>query len=100
MSSSRRRTRDGTIERVRAQYDFRHRRFAARAGKVEDDGIEDRSIAYQRLMHRLYDGQRDALTELRNEGTISNEVMHRIERELDLEEARLDVARDDAGQDG
>jgi NhaP-type Na+/H+ or K+/H+ antiporter len=87
-------TREGTIERVRAQYDFRHRRFAARAGKIEDEDIEDRSIAYQRLMHHLFDAQRDALTELRNQGTISNDVMHRIERELDLEEARLDVAAD------
>src|ERR1044072_9447403 len=46
-------TRDGTSARVRAQYDFRPRRFAVRAGKAEDDGIEDRSIAYQPLMHRL-----------------------------------------------
>jgi CPA1 family monovalent cation:H+ antiporter len=28
---------------------------------------------------------------LRNEGGISNDVMHRIERELDLEESRLEV---------
>jgi CPA1 family monovalent cation:H+ antiporter len=92
-------TRDGTIERVRAQYDFRHRRFAVRAGKAEDDGIEERSIAYQRLMHSLYDSQRDALTRLRNDGTISNDVMHRIERELDLEEARLDVTADGSRDD-
>jgi CPA1 family monovalent cation:H+ antiporter len=87
-------TRDGTVERVRRQYDFRHRRFAVRAGKAEDDGIEDRSVAYQRLMHDLFDAQRAELTRLRNEGEISNEVMRRIERELDLEEARLDVDAD------
>jgi hypothetical protein len=32
-----------------------------------------------------------AVVELRNCGVISNEVMHRIERELDLEESRLEV---------
>jgi monovalent cation/hydrogen antiporter len=85
-------TRDDTIERVRRQYQFRQRRFKVRAGKLEDeDGIEDRSLAYQRLMHELYVVQRSALVELRNAGTISNAVMHRIERELDLEESRLEV---------
>ena len=63
-----------------------------RAGKIEDeDGIEDRSLAYQRLMHELYTAQRAGLVELRNGGEISNDVMHRIERELDLEESRLEV---------
>jgi Na+/H+ antiporter len=84
-------TRDGTVERVRAMYEYRRRRFAARTGEVEDDGYEDRSVSYQRLMHRVYDAQRDVLLRLRNEGRISNEVMHRIERELDLEESRLEI---------
>ena len=42
-------------------------------------------------MHELYVAQRRALVELRNAGTISNDVMHRVERELDLEESRLEV---------
>jgi monovalent cation/hydrogen antiporter len=85
-------TLDDTIERVRALYEFRVRRVKVRAGKVEDqDGIENRSLSYQRLMHELYTVQRHALVELRNGGEISNDVMHRIERELDLEESRLEV---------
>jgi Na+/H+ antiporter len=84
-------TRDDTIERVRGMYRFRQQRFKARAGKIEDDGIEDRSVAYQRLMHELYEVQRHALVELRNSGAISSDVMRRVERELDLEETRLDV---------
>ena len=72
--------------------EFRQRRFKVRAGKLEDeDGIEERSLAYQRLMHELYAVQRRALVELRNEGAISNDVMRRIERELDLEESRLEI---------
>jgi CPA1 family monovalent cation:H+ antiporter len=85
-------TRDGTIERVRALYNYRKRRFAARAGKIEDeDGIEERSLAYQRLMHEIYAVQRAELVRLRNERAISAEVMRRVERELDLEEQRLEV---------
>jgi monovalent cation/hydrogen antiporter len=84
-------TRDETVERVRRLYEFRKRRFAARAGKIADDGYDERSLAYQRLMHLLFEAQRDAVVRLRNEGAISNDVMHRIERELDLEESRLEV---------
>jgi monovalent cation/hydrogen antiporter len=84
--------REDTLERTRGLYNFRRRRFKVRAGKMEDDdGIEDRSLTYQRLMHELFDAQRAAVVELRNAGTISNDVMHRIERELDLEESRLEV---------
>jgi Na+/H+ antiporter len=85
-------TRDGTIERVRNLYRFRKRRFATLAGKIEDeDGIEERSLAYQRLMHEIYAVQRRELVRLRNQREISAEVMRRVERELDLEEQRLEV---------
>jgi CPA1 family monovalent cation:H+ antiporter len=85
-------TREDTVERVRAMYEFRRRRFKVLAGKVEDeDGIQDRSLAYQRLMHELYAAQRGALVELRDSGGISAEVMRRVERDLDLEEERLEV---------
>ena len=32
-----------------------------------------------------------AIVELRNRGRISNDVMHRLERELDLERERLEI---------
>jgi monovalent cation/hydrogen antiporter len=83
---------DETIDRVRALYEYRQRRFKIRAGKIEDeDGIEERSLAYQRLMHEIYAAQRDTLVRLRNGREISAEVMRRVERELDLEESRLEV---------
>jgi CPA1 family monovalent cation:H+ antiporter len=85
-------TLDDTVERLRALYEFRQRRVKVQAGKADDeDGIEQRSLAYQRLMHELYAVQRRAVVNLRNGGEISNDVMHRIERELDLEESRLEV---------
>jgi Na+/H+ antiporter len=85
-------TRDGTVERVRRLYEFRRRRFKIQAGKLEDeDGIQEGSLLYQRLMHEIYASQRQALVELRNGGQISSDVMRRVERELDLEESRLEV---------
>ncbi len=84
-------TRDDTIERMTGLYDYRRRRLKAQAGKIEDDGYEDRSTAYQRLVREVLEAQRAAIVGLRNEGTISNDVMHRIERELDLEDERLEI---------
>ena len=84
-------TRDDTMERMRAAYEYRKRRLAARAGKIEDDGYEDRSMQYQQAVQIVLGAQRDALVELRREGTISNETMNRIIQELDLEESRLEI---------
>ena len=83
--------RDDTIERMRGLYQYRKRRFAARAGKIEDDGYEDRSLAYQQLVQLVLGAQRQALIRMRAEGEVSNEVMNRVLRELDLEESRLEI---------
>jgi CPA1 family monovalent cation:H+ antiporter len=84
-------TRDDSVERLRAMYDYRKRRFAARAGKIDDDGYEDRSVAWQQMVQIVLGAQRDALVRLRGEGRLSNEAMNRILRELDLEESRLEL---------
>jgi monovalent cation/hydrogen antiporter len=84
-------TRDDTVERMRGMYEYRRRRFGARAGHVEDDGYEDRSVAYQRMVLAVLEAQRQEIVMLRNHGEISNEVMHRLERELDLEASRLEI---------
>ena len=81
---------DETLDRARQYYEQRKRRFAARVGKVDDDGYEDASRVRERVLRRLYQAERRAVVELRNAGDISNEVMHRLERELDLEESYLD----------
>jgi CPA1 family monovalent cation:H+ antiporter len=84
-------TRDETVERMRALYDYRRRRFKARAGKIEDDGYEDRSLAYQQMVVAVLAAEREALVRLRNEGRISNEVMNRLLYDFDLEEERLEI---------
>lgn len=91
MSSEEDWTREDTVERLRALYDYRRRRLSARMGSGEDEGYEDRSLAYQRLVRELLEAQRRAIVRLRTEGAISNDVMHRIERELDLEDSRLEI---------
>ena len=45
------------------------------------------------MVRSVLTAQRQRLVELRNSGEISNEVMHRLERELDLEDERLEINR-------
>ena len=88
-------TRDDTVERMRGMYRYRVRRLNARAGEPgeDDDGddYEHRSRKYQKMVRTVLDAQRAAVVQLRNQGEISNDVMHRIERELDLEDERLEI---------
>jgi monovalent cation/hydrogen antiporter len=88
-------TRDETAERMRMLYEYRQRRFAIRAGEVDDaegiDAVETRSKRYQKMVRSVLTAQRERLVELRNSGQISNEIMHRLERELDLEDERLEI---------
>jgi monovalent cation/hydrogen antiporter len=82
--------RDDTAERLRALYDFRRSRFLARYDDDADGSIEQRSTDYQRLLRELIESERQAVRALRREGRISDDVMRRVERDLDLEEARLE----------
>ena len=82
--------REDTAERTRALYNYRRNRFATRF-EGDPDGVEERSGAYQRLMAELLGAQRQRLVRMRDEGLIGDEAMHRIERDLDLEESRLEI---------
>jgi CPA1 family monovalent cation:H+ antiporter len=83
--------REDTAERLRGLYRFRRSRFAARFDGGDDGSIEERSLNYQRLRRELLEAEREAVVQLRRAGAISDDVMHRIERDLDLEDTRLDV---------
>jgi NhaP-type Na+/H+ or K+/H+ antiporter len=87
--------REDTAERLREFYEFRRRRFATRYNDQPENGVEDgyeeRSAAYQRLRQELLSAERAALLQLRDEGHISDKARRRIERDLDLEEARLEI---------
>jgi len=81
---------DDTAERLRGLYRFRIDRFNTRSDPETDGKIEKRSAKYQKLRRELLDAERHAVIEMRNTGEISDEVMRRVERDLDLEVSRLD----------
>ena len=83
--------RDDTAERLRGAYNFRRNRFSSRFDEESDGAIEEQSQAYQRLRRELLDAERAAITELGRAGAVSGDVVLRVRRDLDLEDARLDV---------
>jgi monovalent cation/hydrogen antiporter len=83
---------DDTLERMRGQYRFRTNRFRARYEGSDGDGTEERSQQFQRLRRELLAAERDAVLQLRNEGMITEEVMLRVQRDIDLEDLRLDLS--------
>lgn len=88
---------EDTIERMRGFYDYRRRRFAARSRETGGDGenaegldYEGRTAVYQRLRSEVLSAERAALVRLRGSGRIGDQVMRRVERDLDLEQSRLE----------
>jgi len=82
---------DDTAERLRGQYRFRSNRFRARLDDDDDGAIEERSARFQRLRRELLAAERDAVLALRNSGVINEDVARRVQRDLDLEDSRLDT---------
>ena len=83
--------RSETAERLRGLYGFRRDRFAERFGKGEG-GVEEQSLAYQRLRRELLRAEEQAVVELRNTGVISGDVANLVLRDIALEDVRLDAS--------
>ena len=83
---------DERLRRMRELYRSRFRRCMAVIG---GDGDEARAASrepierYSALRRELIGVERDAILGLRNEGRLRPDVMREIQRDLDLEEARL-----------
>jgi CPA1 family monovalent cation:H+ antiporter len=77
--------------RMQGAYDFRKRRFESRLEEDDDGEIEQGSLAYQRLRREVLEAERAEVIRQRNRGLITDDIMRRIERDLDLEDARLEI---------
>jgi monovalent cation/hydrogen antiporter len=63
-----------------------------RASPIElsaDADTARRQAAFRRLRHETLSAERRALIALRDQGAISDEVLHRLEQELDVEAMRI-----------
>src|SRR3954465_2574536 len=83
--------REDTAGRMRGLYAFRQERFRNRFDPEADGAADERSRDYQRLRRELLDAERRAVQDLRRQGRIGDDVMRRVVRDLDLEDARLEL---------
>ncbi len=84
-----------TEERLRRMRELYRARFRRCMAVIGGDGEEARAASrepaarYGELRRELIGVERDAILGLRNEGRLKPDVMREIQRDLDLEEARL-----------
>jgi CPA1 family monovalent cation:H+ antiporter len=82
------RARRETVERLRSEYDDRIRQL-----QIEDPDGESVSRLYspdfEELAREMLQTERDTVIALRNEEAINDQALRRIQRDIDLAEARL-----------
>ena len=91
------------LNEMRLHYGRQVERYAAQ-GNGDAGGTPESVDAFRRLRQEVLAAERHAVIHLRNEGVISDEVLHRLEHELDVEalrhglgEQRLTVAKSQGG---
>ena len=79
------------LDRLRDTYQHRSE-HVERQRDAAGTGAEDREIIEHREIQRtVIDSEREALLRLRAEGAIDDDVLRALERELDLDERRIDA---------
>ena len=78
------------VERLRVHYSRQLQRFAG-SGPVDADCSHEAGEQFRQLRHDTLTAERLTLIQLRNDGTISDEVLHRLEHELDVEALRAGI---------
>jgi CPA1 family monovalent cation:H+ antiporter len=82
----------GLLDDLREHLMARRHHYARQVGQPQIEPRwhwDDRN----RVRREVVDAEREAVIGLRDEGVIGDDVMHKIERELDLEEVRLETQR-------
>jgi CPA1 family monovalent cation:H+ antiporter len=78
-----------TVDRLRAEYDERVQQLELCAQNPDDCRGEIGTPQYQRLQRQALRVERQTIIHLRNERVINDDALRRIQRDLDLAEARL-----------
>jgi Na+/H+ antiporter len=78
-----------TIDRLRAEYDDRVQQLQLCADSPDDCSGQIASPQFERLQQEALNAERKTIIDLRNHHVINDEALRRIQRDLDLAEARL-----------
>src|SRR5215467_13356313 len=77
------------VDRLRAEYDERIEQLEHCADNPDECRGEIATPQYQRLQHQALRVERKTIIRLRNQRVINDDALRRIQRDLDLAEARL-----------
>jgi CPA1 family monovalent cation:H+ antiporter len=77
------------LERLRVEYEDHIRQVEGDEPKNAGTPLRLFSSEYERLSHEALQEERKTILQLRNESVISDEVLRRIQRDIDLAEIRL-----------
>jgi CPA1 family monovalent cation:H+ antiporter len=80
------------IDTLRAQYSHRTRHAELRQDQAEqDEEAEQELLEHRQIRVAVLNAEREALLVLRERAAISDEIFRRVERDLDLEELRMEA---------
>ena len=77
------------VDRLRIEYDERVEQLELCRDNPEECRGEIATPQYQRLQQKALDAERETIIRLRNQRVINDDALRRIQRDLDLAEARL-----------
>src|SRR5437867_2746726 len=77
------------VQRLRVEYEDRIRQLRASESDSNETPRHLFSSEYEQFSYELLQVERRIILQLRNEGIINDEVLRRIQRDIDLAEARL-----------
>ncbi len=79
------------IAQLRTQYGHRAEHLVDHHSEDPTDELERELLDHRIIRRAVIDAERDAVIALRDRGSISDEALRRVERDLDLEELRLEA---------
>ncbi len=78
------------VDQLRARYDHEAGHIGPRSGDERDD-VQQEEVDHLEIRAAVVTAQREAVIRLRDDGVISDDVLRRIERDLDLEAIRTGI---------
>jgi Na+/H+ antiporter len=79
------------LDQLRETYRHRSEHVEHQRDAAEGDGEDRELIEHREIRRTVLDAERETLSRLRAEGEVGDEVLRELERELDLEERRMDA---------
>jgi CPA1 family monovalent cation:H+ antiporter len=79
------------IDALRAQYGHRASHVEMHHSDMPLDEREQELLEHRQIRAAVIDAEREALNQMRERGAVSDDVFRRVERDLDLEELRMEA---------